>query len=120
MSSMRNMTIATLLLAGMFSCAQDTMKREQLEIRSQLEQAIADIDHELDRVKREESATADSSKTKMEAKIEGLEEARENLSDHLDKVGDTTADEWDAFRREVDRSLENANEALKESKVVVG
>ena len=120
MGSIRNVTIATLLLAGMLSCTQDTMKREQLGIRSQLEQAISDIDHELDKVKREEGAIADSSKTKVEAKIEALEEARENLSDHLEKVGDTTADEWDAFRRDVDRSLENADEALKESKVVVG
>ena len=111
--------LTVLLAAAPLSCVHDTMKREQLEMRSRLEHAIADVNLELDRVKREAEEAVGSSKEKLDAQTDKLEDAKSDLSDKLDRVGDTTADEWDAFRLAVDRSLENTTEILKEVKAQI-
>ena len=105
---------AVLIGIGLVSCSKDEMKEQQLEIRSQLERAVADIDREIDKVGRQAETAADSTKEKLERQIDQLDDARKNLKDNLEKVGDTTADKWDEFRREVDRSLENARQVMKD------
>ncbi len=105
---------AVLICIGLVSCSKDEMKEQQLEIRSQLERAVADIDREIDKVGRQAETAVDSTKEKLERQIDQLDDARKNLKDNLEKVGDTTADKWDEFRREVDRSLENARLVMKD------
>jgi hypothetical protein len=108
--------LAVILAAAPISCIHDTMKREQLEMRSRLEHAIADVDLELDRVKREAEGAIGASREQLDAQSDKLEDVKSDLTDKWDRVGDTTADEWDAFRLAVDRSLENTTEILKEVK----
>ncbi len=92
------------------------MKEQQLEIRSQLESAVSDIDREIDRIRRQTEITADTTKEKLERQLDKLDDVRKNLKDNLEKIGDTTADNWDEFRRAVDRSLEHAEQAVKDAR----
>ena len=105
-----------LISCSLISCSKDEMKGQQLEIRSQLESAVTDIDREIDRIRRQTEITADTTKEKLERQLDKLDDVRKNLKDNLEKIGDTTADNWGEFRRAVDRSLEHAEQAVKDAR----
>jgi hypothetical protein len=81
-------------------------QREQLEMRSRPEHAIADVDLELDRVKRKPRAIGASRKKLMRKAI------NLKMSRAISAISWTSrrhnSDEWDAFRPR--RTLENTNE----------
>ncbi len=66
-----------LISCSLVSCSKDEMKEQQLEIRSQLESAVADIDREIDRIRRQTETTADTAKEKpKEGKVIALGDGR--------------------------------------------
>ena len=113
-SSVLILFMATILV----SCSnadENEMKKRQLEIRSELETAIAEIETAIDKVKIDLTSAGDEMHEKLNAKMDRLEETRKDLRNKLDDVGDTTADHWDEFQRSVRRALDNAKQALQET-----
>jgi hypothetical protein len=99
---------------GLLGCSKNEMKEQQVEVRSQLEQTLSDIDSQIDKMKRQSETATDSVKVKMERRVDQLDSTRQDLKDQLDKVAETTAVNWDEFRRGVDRSAENARETIRD------
>jgi ElaB/YqjD/DUF883 family membrane-anchored ribosome-binding protein len=103
----------------LLSCSggdENAMKQEQLDLRSRLETAISDVDKQIDATKIAIENATEPVRENLNKKLDALVEARDDLKDNLDDVGSTRADEWDEFRRTVDRSLDNARRAISDAR----
>jgi DNA anti-recombination protein RmuC len=111
-------SIAALLIAGIVSCSKDNepggMKQQQTELRSQLDSTIADVDREMNRVKTDLLAADEKTRQELNAEMDRLQAARDDLHQGVDKIAETTADNWNEFVMSVDRSLEKARQTLKD------
>ena len=111
------MLIPLLCAAFLLSCStvdDDEMKKRQMEMRSELENSIAETEAAIDRVERDIEAASEEMKEGLETKLSRLEDSRDELRDALDKMGGITAEEWDEFQRSVRRVVDNAKETLRE------
>jgi transposase len=109
--------IILLLLAAFMTCTsnrENDMKERQLSLRSQIEGSIADIDKARDRLKIDIDAASTNERDRLNRSLDRLDRARSDLQEKLDRMGETTAEKWDEFQRSVDRSLDNAREALRD------
>jgi outer membrane murein-binding lipoprotein Lpp len=103
-----------LLLCAVSGCQnEDQMKEQVVDLRSTLESKVSNIGREIDAIKRQLPAATDSEQQVLEGKMDRLEDAREELDDHLDRIDEVEAGEWDEFHRSVLRSIDNAEEVLK-------
>ena len=111
------MTLATISLWTL-SCSgrdENAMKQEQMELRSRLETAIAEVDRQIDATERAIENSTEAVGEDLNRKLDVLVLARDELRSNLDDIGSTRADDWDEFRRNVDRSLENARRAISDA-----
>ena len=70
----------------------------------------------MDRVKSDLQTANDKARDELNAEMDRLQEARNDLRQAVDKIGETTAENWNEFLMTVDTSLEKARQTLKEIK----
>jgi uncharacterized protein YPO0396 len=102
------------LLVGCSTAGEDEMKKRQMEVRTELENSITETEAAISRLEKDIDAASEDVKEGLEAKLDRLEATRDELRDALDKVGGTTADEWDEFQKSVRRTVDNAKQTLRE------
>jgi predicted nuclease with TOPRIM domain len=111
-------TIPLLLgVSLLLSCSpanEDQMKEKQLEIKSELENSIAETEAAIQAVEQDLESAGEEMRASLDTRLARLEDNRDDLRDKLDRVGDTTADEWDEFEKSVRRSVDNARQTLRE------
>ena len=112
--------LTALCIAVLVSCSKEVepggMKQQQTELRSQLDSAIADVDREMARVKSDLQAANNKTSQELNAEMDRLQSARDDLQQGLNEIAETTADGWNEFVISADKSLEKARPTLKEIK----
>ena len=105
--SLTTMCFALLLVAG--SCGQGgerDIESERNQLRQNVQTAINDLDGRIADLRIQINSQGTQATQAMRDNLENLQERRNNLSDRLSEIGQTTADNWDAFRDDLNDELD--------------
>ena len=101
-----------MIVTGCSNADSEAIDREKIEMRARIEAALSDLENEIGTLEREVETAGDEVRDDLNADIDRLEEVKNGLKASLDNVGDTAEENWDDFRRSIDRALEDARRSI--------
>lgn len=104
-----------LLLAGCNDREEENrLMTARSEARQRAETVVNDVDRAMEKMRTELVSATEEAKDSLQSKLDKLQDARNDLSEKLNKLNATTADDWQDFRKDMDETIREVQEALRE------
>lgn len=83
------------------------LEMEKQALRDEIQQALKTIDQQVEKLNQDLKSASAEAKTELEKELEDLKAAKEKLTRNLDSFGDKTAMEWDQFKDNVRKTIQD-------------
>ena len=107
---------ATLLL--MVGCSgkhdDNRLSTARAEARQRAETVMSDVDRAMDKMRTQLASASAEAKDSLQSKLDKLQDARNDLSEKLNKLNATTANEWQDFRKDMNEKIRDVEKTLHE------
>ena len=90
------------------------MEREMSELKVQLNDSKTKLDTRIDRLENDLEAASDDAKDEIKQQIDKLEAERKEVSKALDNFGDNAKKNWKEFKSGVNKTLNDVERDLKD------
>ncbi len=115
--------VSILFVAGfvLAACSEkdDRYQAERSELTLKLNESIRKIDLKIADLERQREGAAESVQDMIDKNIETLKERKENLEDRRDDINNTLDDKWEAFKADVNKSIDDTENWLENAKMDV-
>ncbi len=91
----------------------DAMQDEKDDLKQEINDATADIDRRIEKLKADMANAKDEAKAEMQEEINQLEAKRQKLAQNLDEFGDKTEADWEQFKANVRETIKDMGDDNK-------
>jgi len=124
MKHIKALSLVSILFVASFvlsACSEkdDRYQAERSELTLKLNESIRKIDLKITDLERQREGASESVTDMIDKNIDTLKERKEVLEDRRDDINNTLDDKWDAFKADVNKSIDDTENWLENAKLDV-
>lgn len=124
MKHIKALSLVSILFVASFvlsACSEkdDRYQAERSELTLKLNESIRKIDLKIADLERQREGASESVTDMIDKNIDTLKERKEVLEDRRDDINNTLDDKWDAFKADVNKSIDDTENWLENAKLDV-
>jgi uncharacterized coiled-coil DUF342 family protein len=115
--------IALLMLLVISGCTdnrEQAITEEKEEYMTKVGDLLSELDNKIAELRMQAAEASEESADEIQYQLDQLTEAREELHNYLDDLRETTADNWQMFRNELDQRMADVRRSIGDDESISG
>jgi TolA-binding protein len=112
--------LVLLVISGCSDNREQAVAEEKAEYMTKVGDLLSELDGKIAELRMQATEASEETAEDIQHQLDQLTEAREGLHDYLDNLRETTADNWQTFKNELDQKMADVRRNIGDDETISG